>query len=51
MSSELRQLIIALQDSVMSLEQQASKAQSIAKQNGEVQSGLNATNGSNCYRH
>ena len=35
MSSELRQLIIALQDSVMSLEQQASKAQSIAKQNGE----------------
>ncbi|MCK7632978.1 MULTISPECIES: methyl-accepting chemotaxis protein [unclassified Shewanella] len=35
MSSELKQLIIALQDSVESLEQQASKAQSIAKQNGE----------------
>ncbi|WP_198780572.1 methyl-accepting chemotaxis protein [Shewanella putrefaciens] len=35
MSSELRQLMIALQGSVTSLEQQAAKAQSIAKQNGE----------------
>lgn len=35
MSSELKQLMIALQGSVMSLEQQAAKAQSIAKQNGE----------------
>ncbi len=35
MSSELRDLIIALQTSVESLELQASKAQSVAKQNGE----------------
>ncbi|MGL5468807.1 MAG: methyl-accepting chemotaxis protein [Shewanella sp.] len=35
MSSELRQLISALQTSVQSIEQQASKAQRIAKQNGE----------------
>lgn len=35
MSSELRQLMLALQGSVTSLEQQAAKAQSIAKQNGE----------------
>lgn len=35
MSSELRQLISALQASVQSIEQQASKAQRIAKQNGE----------------
>lgn len=35
MSSELRHLIVALQTSVQSIEQQASKAQDIAKQNGE----------------
>ncbi|QYJ79848.1 methyl-accepting chemotaxis protein [Shewanella acanthi] len=35
MSNELRHLIVALHDSVSSLELQAAKAQSIAKQNGE----------------